>query len=503
MPRSAAATSVPVLSSAQMRVRESMAQFGIEIAADIWVWPHTSQSTHKQIDWATYVQPLSKAMEADAQLGWTLRWLCACWLTGCGGEFASWRHSTTYNRLCMVHRALSLLLSEHSPLEVITPREVQELLRRMYFDHSGCCRVKERTIRNMIQALRDLYRFRAYLPSSFSLDPFLPAFVASILAQAKDSEPWTASPEPVCLELIRQAVRLLGTPADDIIRLRQKYILACESAKKREHRRKLVHKSASRRLRGERFATLPGEDRPWTAVNAEDPTAIKPLVAALEGACAVVLLFLSGPRVSEVQRAGPGCLRYVRHSNGIEYPYYFAQRSKQRIQQRGSESPTARTSDRGWILGPAGTRALEVLDKLSRLPRAISGVNNYWVSINCSGLWTCTHRTRVTSVLPSTINERLNVFAQMIGLAEKTGWLGRLHSHMGRKACARFIAKRDRRALADLSIQFGHLSAYITDSGYARPDAEYLRLLDDELAGEMQSVARDLAVLDVGRPSTT
>jgi ketosteroid isomerase-like protein len=36
--------------------------------------------------------------------------------------------------------------------------------------------------------------------------------------------------EARCLELIRQAIRLLGKPADDVIRLRRKYILACELA---------------------------------------------------------------------------------------------------------------------------------------------------------------------------------------------------------------------------------------------------------------------------------
>jgi hypothetical protein len=70
---------------------------------------------------------------------------------------------------------------------------------------------------------------------------------------------------------------------------------------------------------------------------------------------------------------------------------------------------------------------------------------------------------------------------------------------MGRKACARFIAKRDRTALADLALQFGHLSAYVTDVAYARPDAEYRRLIDEELAAEMQDVAVELAGLDVGR----
>jgi hypothetical protein len=131
--------------------------------------------------------------------------------------------------------------------------------------------------------------------------------------------------------------------------------------------------------------------------------------------------------------------------------------------------------------------------------RTVAKVNSFWAAILCSGLWTCTSRMTVSPASPSTLNTRLNVFASFIELGERTGWRGRLHSHMGRKACARFIAKRDRAALADLALQFGHLSAYVTDVGYARPDAEYRRLIDEELAAEMNEAALELARLDVSR----
>jgi hypothetical protein len=297
----------------------------------------------------------------------------------------------------------------------------------------------------------------------------------------------------VCLDLIRGAIRLLGTPADEVIRLRDRYISSCESRKKHDADRKRVRRTARRTLAGERFAVLHGERTPWTELRADDPRAIKRLAAAIEGACAVVLLFLSGPRLSEVRRARPGCLRYVRHTNGIEYPYFTARRSKQNSSR---SSDDRRGADRGWILGPAGVRALEILARLSRIPRRLSGIDSYWIAVKCTGLWTCTRRTRLTAADPQLINQRLNAFAALIRLAERTGWNRRLHSHMGRKACARFIAKRDRTALADLALQFGHLSAYVTDVGYGRPDAEYLRLLEIELSKEMEETAAELAALD-------
>jgi len=82
--------------------------------------------------------------------------------------------------------------------------------------------------------------------------------------------------------------------------------------------------------------------------------------------------------------------------------------------------------------------------------------------------------------------------------------LRRLYSwtSRGRKACARFIAKRDRAALADLAIQFGHLSPHVTDACYGQPDSEYRRLIDEELAAQMQEVATELAGLDAAASYT-
>jgi hypothetical protein len=308
----------------------------------------------------------------------------------------------------------------------------------------------------------------------------------------------------VCLELIRQALRMIGAPADEVIRLREKYVLACEAAKRRHGRStKRIVRDARASLAGECFATLPGESEPWTDLPAQTPVSLKLLVAALEGACAVILLFLSGPRVSELRRASAGSVRNIVHANGIAYPYFFARRSKQGFGKADAEAPPGPSSiERGWILGDAGVRALDVLRRLSRIPRRLSGIDSVWLTVHSPGLWTIKPKTPITIAPSGILNRHLNEFAKLVGLADRTGWHGRLHSHMGRKACARFIAKRDRAALADLAIQFGHLSPHVTDACYGQPDSEYRRLIDEELAGQMQEVATELAGLHVATSYT-
>lgn len=480
------------VSPQQIRVKAALSKLGIELEDKCWVWPEPlAFPGRRKINWATFLAPLSEYLRANPTLPDSFRWLTACWLTGCGGEFKPMAPNSVHNRTRVVRRFLCALLAKHECLEVVTPRQAQATIRQLYFDAHGQYRATGRALTLVVGAARDLYRFRAYLPGGFMVDPFPDSYAREVLARGKQTVGWVAPPEPVCLDLIRQAVRFLGCPAEDLIRLRGKYIQTLEAAKKAGGTRSAVKNIALKALSGERFGTVPGEDAPWTSLSAEHPLSVKRLITALEGACATVLLFLSGPRASEVYRARRGCLRYIYHSNGIQYPYYFAARSKQT-----GNRPDLR--NRGWILGPAGVRALEVLDRLSRPVRLVGRIDNYWATVNAgSGLWTFSNPTPVTPTIPSTLNNRLNVFAATIQLAERTGWEGRLHSHMGRKACARFIAKRDRTALADLALQFGHLSAYVTDASYARPDAEYRRLLDEELASEMREVAVELAGLDV------
>lgn len=168
-----------------------------------------------------------------------MRWLCACWLSGCGGEFQPITFITTRCRLRTTRRILAQLLAPDRSLETVTPRRVQQTVLGQLVDERGQ-RLKAQTVYQTVHTVRDLFRLRAYLPSGLAFDPFPPAFVKTVCGGAMRSQPWTAPPEPVCLELVREAIRLLGRPADDVVRLRDRYILACESAKRGDDDRKRV-----------------------------------------------------------------------------------------------------------------------------------------------------------------------------------------------------------------------------------------------------------------------
>ena len=148
-------------------------------------------------------------------------------------------------------------------MPTLTPRQIQGGVRAAHNLDDPTATHGLQTMQLTLVAVHDLYRLRRFLPSALASDPFPPSFVRSLLARARPSDPWSALPEPVCLELVRQALRMIGRPADEVIRLREKYILACEAAKRRHGRfTKRIVRDARVSLAGERFSVLPGESRP-------------------------------------------------------------------------------------------------------------------------------------------------------------------------------------------------------------------------------------------------
>jgi hypothetical protein len=487
-------------------IHDELQRVGIDFDAEVWTWTsyfdEAEATNTTPIRWKEFMKPLASVKAESTNLEELFRTLAAILLTGCDGQ-AELLIPQSIKNILRDLRSLFLHFPNNRipPLSTITPLQVQTAAKRMYFDSDGKPRVTKRSILSLIRSVRTLFIYAQYLPDALVLDPFPKKVAESFCRDASPGGgPRAAPPEPVCIELIRQAIRLLEEPAEDVIRMRSLYISTCEALRTadnvdvkdlKEHCRREIIRVFS----GERFATVSGEESPWCATVPGKSLELHALVRVIQGACAVVLLFLAGPRLSELQRAGVGCLRHKLHDNGITYPYFVAARSKRRASAIRDKAKRP-LKDRGWTIGPAGQRALEVLEQLSLPLREISGKPGYWTTHTSNVAWPYAKRPKFGNMSHSNFNKRLNLFARWTRVGETTGWSGRLHTSMGRAACARFIAKRDRSALGDIAVQFGHLSAYTTDYYYARPDAEYRRLVEDELFVEMKVVAADLAALN-------
>ncbi|MDI2589817.1 hypothetical protein POF45_00005, partial [Pseudomonas sp. 681] len=316
-----------------------------------------------------------------------------------------------------------------------------------------------------------------------------------ISANLTQPRAWEAPPEPVCIYLLRSAIRFLDVMTEELLRIFFKYVFAVEEAKGQGLvTKKKISAFANAVLKGENFPSGSEFDTLIKNLKADKPNDIASLLNHLQTACFVIISYTSGPRVSEIRRASTESLKYVRHIKGREFPYYYAARSKKRFS--GDRNVSNATEDESpWVLSPAGVIAFGVLKRLSEPARAKSKKDNLWLVTAGNALWPFNARQGYSVISSTAINKRLNSFAVFMNLKSTIGWEGRLYSHMGRKHFARFIAKRDRAALGDLALQYSHTSAYSVDISYAKPDSEFRRLLKEEFNVEMESVALELAGL--------
>lgn len=472
-----------------------VSQLGIEFESNVWVLPRqhdVPSDAPSIIRWSSLSRWQESSTDVEATFVRIMKCIAAVWLVGGKYQQNLLKPSTIKVHLSILRTFLvDVPRLGHTSLETLTAKQVQRWFLASYSIRANGAPVKERSANQAMHALRELYLLRADIGTGLSDDPFPPKIRKQMLRHFQADGCWQAPPQPVCMALLRSAIRLIGTPADDIIRIVHKYGSGIEQGRERglrSHTALSLHGRTA--LAGETFSTIAGEAEPWTHISPIDVAQVAQLMRRVQDACFIAITYTSGARVSEVRRAMPGSVRLLKHTDGSEHAYYFAPRSKRRRRGASINREDQDNPDAPWILSAAATRALEVLERLSEPLRRRSGIQSLWVSFSGSGLWPQGLPRRGFHVLSgNALNDRLKAFAAFVGLSAMTGWTGRLHSHMGRKCLARFIAMRDRTALEDLALQFSHLSAHSVDIGYARPDSEYRRLIREELAEDLEKEA--------------
>ena len=116
--------------------------------------------------------------------------------------------------------------------------------------------------------------------------------------QRRGSIPCT--PDVVAVPLVGAAIRILGSPADDIIALRDLAHAALCDAAARQHDQCATDVCVRAAMAGFIFSTPVGEKRPWRTEPVTSLAAVHFLVSRLYDACFVVIAYLVGARVSEI-----------------------------------------------------------------------------------------------------------------------------------------------------------------------------------------------------------
>ena len=288
------------------------------------------------------------------------------------------------------------------------------------------------------------------------------------------------TPDEIAIPLIQGAIRLVGTPAGDVITLQTRAQAAYDATLQEGKGQWSAYHATRRAVADFTFATLPSEDGPWYPHPITSTGQIRYLVGRIYDACFVLISYLVGMRVSEILGLEVGCLeRQWSIDRTVEFLLI-----KGRIYKT---APTATGTPHRWIAPEIVERVIDVLESLSAPLRTRTGRPHLWLTTRAAGMYG--PHARIDIINGDQMNRRLNnKFASFINLPSYEGKRWHLTTHQGRKTFARFVAKKDRRNLHALKSHFGHRSIVMTDQGYVPSDYEISELIG-EAAQEEEALA--------------
>ncbi len=310
-------------------------------------------------------------------------------------------------------------------------------------------------------------------------------------------------PDEVALRILNQCIRWMGTPLEDIIRLRD-LDLSLEGRGK-SHR--IVESALSKFT----FSVIPGESESWRGPLGTEPEdssatdALRPrldsmvrvLVSHAASACTTLIQGTTGIRLSEIAaiRGGidettglPRCVTVEHSKTGLNELFFL---NSQVTKIHGGVMMN-------WVLGmrpvgssyvPPAVTALLALERLYEPWRSASQLPG--LLLTPGGACTLTSQLeKATPIRRSTILTHMKLFVKEYGGLEdlpdklKTGSGSidltiyksgeGIRTHQWRKTFALYILRTDPRMLPAISQHFKHLSLAMTEEGYIGNDPELL-----------------------------
>jgi integrase len=289
-----------------------------------------------------------------------------------------------------------------------------------------------------------------------------------------------STPDDVAVPLVNAAIRLLGSPADDIIALRDLAHVAVREAASSRFDQHTVDVHVHSALANFIFSTPEREERPWRTEPVTSLMVVDFLVSRLYDACFVVIAYLVGARASEVLGLKTGCIVEHPSADGTETFTYLSGRI-----YKTADTPAGQPHR--WVAPAPVVRAVTVMERLSEPVRRRAGRDELWLMPTADGDGSFHVRRSATLI------DHLNgPFAAFIDLPPHGGRPWHLTPHQGRKTFARFIGRRDRTGLHALAAHFGHVTRVMTDASYVGTDFELGDLVDAEVLDETRAALEEL-----------
>ncbi|WP_265946245.1 hypothetical protein [Dechloromonas sp. A34] len=361
-----------------------------------------------------------------------------------------------------------------------------------------------------LQILSTIYRQSAALSEAnvapMPESPYDGGSICKVAKTAATIENGWIEPLPDCvaLRVLGQCMRWMGTPLDDVIRLRDLY-LSLEVSKD------VGVRAVETALSEFRFSVIPGESEPWRdrlgteadysrstgEVRTRLDAAVRALVGHASSACVTQIQGTTGIRISEVAalRSGideatglPSCVSIQKSKTGLN-ELFFLNSQVTKIHEG---------SMMNWVLGmrpvgssylPPAVTALLGLERLFEPWR--TGSDLPWLLVTPGGRLSLSRQLDMTS--PAT---RRQIAKQMKNFVGTYGGLADLpdilrtasgsiditpyksgegmRTHQWRKTFALYILRTDPNMLPAISQHFKHISLAMTEEGYIGNDPELL-----------------------------
>ena len=207
-----------------------------------------------------------------------------------------------------------------------------------------------------------------------------PAPQDAIIVSTRNGEitPFPRTPEAVATVLIGGAIRLLGSPAQDIIEARDQLFELYREAHNRRGRGWNAE-YVRQRLKDNPLAWRRSRNESWYAEMQDEVLEVPELTKRLCDAAFVVLCYLVGMRVSEILGLEAGCIT-KRPSLAGDETFTFV------IGKIYKTAPTAKGQAHEWIAPPIVERAIDVLEQISRPLRERSGKRSLWLTCRKNGI---------------------------------------------------------------------------------------------------------------------
>lgn len=203
------------------------------------------------------------------------------------------------------------------------------------------------------------------------------------------------------------------------------------------------------------------------------------LIQLTEGACVVVILFLTGIRSSELARLDVDCLCEELGPDGRVDRFLAGVAAK-----RGGQA-------KRWVVCDPVPQTIGQLRAMYHDVREELGERA--LLLRRSGVLPRGEPERPQSLAWSghDVSMRLRAFSRdQDRRGERSA--SRLHPHQARKTFARFVVLRDKTALGSLAYHFGHVYESVTDGSYVGHDIELAKLIGAEDRRELARCLTDL-----------